>query len=68
MTEPPKCKNCIFWVGHPDPGKPMGQCRRWPPSPTLSVSGLRSYWPLVRPTDWCGEHATPVGVEEETAA
>ena len=67
MTDPPKCETCIFWVAHADPLKPLGQCRRWPPSLQLIATGLRSFWPLLRPNDWCGEHSTLAGFEERAS-
>lgn len=34
-----------------------GQCRRRAPLLEQTERGPRTIWPLVRETQWCGEHA-----------
>lgn len=58
-----KCLNCKFFEEQvPDA---IGRCRREPPSPYIAglVHPASAYkieaaaaWPVVRVTDWCGEH------------
>lgn len=65
------CKTCRFYHPRPDFGE-IGECRRNPPemarsfevlrdgeSPANSITGgpvTQGVWPLVGPSDWCGEY------------
>lgn len=59
-----ECRNCK-WLGpegaHDDAPATTGPtCRRHAPVATGGMmSGSRTMWPVVQPTDWCGdfEHA-----------
>lgn len=31
------------------------ECRRYPPTVVFTGNVFRSSWPIVKPTDWCGE-------------
>ena len=63
------CVTCPFWdvAGTTAPGgaapPSAGECRRYPPTVTLAVTGHSSpgsygedRWPLTGPGQWCGEH------------
>lgn len=50
-----RCRTCMYYVEKitecpitEDDDYPTGRCRRH--SPTMSG------WPVMRPTDWCGDH------------
>lgn len=46
-----KCSTCMWFVPKADtnsPNTPLGRCRRHAPT----MSG----YPVVFPTDWCGDH------------
>lgn len=42
------CGTCMFFVLKPNDEKDVGRCRRH--APTLGG------WPVVFPSDWCGDH------------
>jgi hypothetical protein len=59
------CANCNFSVTNPTSN---ACCHRHAPSPEIGVSPHRwAVWPVVRPTDWCGEWA-PILTDEELFA
>lgn len=53
---PVGCASCVFYSPHPM-GAAKGQCRHGAPVLDMAPAGPRTIWPLVRPTDFCGEHA-----------
>lgn len=61
------CSTCAFFFEFPNTnhGKfAIGQCRFNAPKNHVDRDGLlKTIWPVVRDTDFCGEHA--VGVEED---
>ena len=71
MTSRATCASCRWWLRH-EPFHVYGDCRRFPPLNTLSVSGRevmggrvevsmvshpQASWPNTHESDWCGEHA-----------
>jgi hypothetical protein len=66
-----ECQNCRFYVevlpetvALPEEPEPQGnphdpstECRRYAPRPGESAS-----WPVVEPTDWCGDWETQAGI------
>lgn len=64
-----ECSNCKYFcsignlMGNVEP-IPVGECKRNAPTPgvrTYLNSSVLARWPLVKPTDYCGEH---VGITE----
>lgn len=51
------CASCFFFSPNPRNGSAKGQCRSRAPVLDMAPDGPRTIWPLVRPEDWCGEHA-----------
>jgi hypothetical protein len=45
-----KCSTCMWYApkATQEPARPIGRCRRHAPS----MNG----WPVMFPTDWCGDH------------
>lgn len=64
------CGTCRFFrqLIYPVSKKPrrFGRCHRRPP---YSPEGSGSWWPIVRPSDWCGEYQPKPAKEadDETA-
>lgn len=65
----PTCKTCKYF--HLSPGQTTASCRRYPPnSDFLMVQSRigspqqiqRSYWPVIKETEYCGEHQPYVSV------
>lgn len=61
------CKTCCYFLPFPGVRRDnageyvKGQCRVRAPFVDLKDnSGPKTLWPLVRSTDFCGEHATMV--------
>jgi hypothetical protein len=48
----PSCKECEWWKVDKTHILPFGLCRRLPPS---VVSSTQSSFPIISPSDWCGE-------------
>lgn len=48
-----KCATCRFCKLHPH--RPHEECRRSAPVVLANCEG-QTAWPLVNPTDWCGDH------------
>ena len=56
----PACERCRFYdngmtAADFDPNCKTGDCRRRAPVSVKWDHGLRSHFPLVKATDWCGE-------------
>lgn len=54
MNETQYCENCI----HFSPLFTKGTCRRYAPTPLLDFSSIAKFytiWPIVDPSDFCGE-------------
>jgi len=54
-----KCADCRFYDA-PEAGyehDPRGSCRRHAPLPRAIDEKIVTAWPLVLPSDWCGEFA-----------
>jgi hypothetical protein len=52
----PCCGNCRYSVVNVQPGT-CHRCHRYAPKP--DGTGSWAAWPLVQPSDWCGEWALP---------
>ena len=64
----PKCESCPYFSwdfedAEPSKSAVIGDCRRHAPRPVTVPEDnagesypLEGEWPLVFPTDWCGEH------------
>lgn len=52
------CNNCKFAV--PPKGTGLGICRRFPPTVVEDGMGL---FPLVGPSDWCGEWEIQIDIQ-----
>ncbi len=52
------CATCAFFSPSTATyARGSGQCRRHAPLLEQTERGPRTTWPLVRDTNWCGEHA-----------
>jgi hypothetical protein len=62
------CKTCRYFQALSDPTMPEadGACRRYAPDPPAFTSLVTS-WPMVRYTDWCGEHESSTGASGSSA-
>lgn len=49
------CANCTYSRADTDPTHKLLSCCRYPPSPMKDFQHYRGEWPMVLPTDWCGE-------------
>jgi hypothetical protein len=56
----PCCGNCRYSVISVINGQ-LGTCHRYAPKP--NGTGRWAAWPLVQPSDWCGEWALPPEVD-----
>lgn len=50
------CGSCIFYSPHPSIAY-RGQCRAEPPKLSFTKEAIKSVWPGVRETDFCGNHS-----------
>lgn len=64
------CRNCKFWQAIKDGnqnGRPMGECRRYPPNAQMAMSAHGpvnvSTLPQTQPDFWCGEYQVQLTVE-----
>jgi len=54
------CSSCVYFSPAPHGGAAFGQCRFLPPQLHFTDDGkLKTAWPLVGKSDFCGSHATP---------
>ena len=60
MTTPPfTCTTCLFFSPNLANDGANGQCRRRAPHIQIFEDGnVRSIWPIVRATNFCGDHST----------
>lgn len=59
------CATCVFYQPRFDNDQ-VGQCRCHAPHTQRLQSGeVRTIWPGVTSTMWCGQHTTPVEETEE---
>jgi hypothetical protein len=66
------CATCVYFSQYQpydlDRPLPRGQCRRHAPSLYQGEGGaLKTAWPMVHETGWCGEHAQ-IEIEEPLIA
>lgn len=55
-----QCNTCMYYMrGEYDPAKDEGGCRRFPPYVFLHGEGVRTVFPIVLGTFWCGEWKPP---------
>jgi len=60
----PCCANCNFNVSVTSPTA-RNTCHRRAPSPEIGVNPCRwAVWPVVKPSDWCGEWAPGISYHE----
>lgn len=63
------CVSCAFWNRGfmSADGKAQGQCRNKAPHISFvkgAAEPIRTIWPLVLFSDWCGQHSVVTEVEE----
>ena len=66
----PTCRTCFWWfAGNAD--RSVGQCRAHAPQVVIEADRPKSYWPLSRHFDFCGEHTVarddPIGADAPEA-
>lgn len=58
---PSSCEHCIFFhvprggIQNPPNSGHTGRCRRNSPGPYTGLESNRTFWPVVRRDDWCGQ-------------
>jgi len=58
----PCCANCNFSVTS---SATKSTCHRHAPSPEINVDFYRwAVWPVIKPSDWCGEWAPAISYHE----
>lgn len=63
MTPPPRCENCRWAIL--TGGYGAIECRRNPPTAVLDPLTIpKGRFPIVRPSDWCGEFQAKEGGEQ----
>jgi len=58
LIRPQRCENC-HWAEKSNPAHPVFECHKGPPTAAILATNkgpqTLSAFPLVQPTQWCGE-------------